>query len=68
MTGDDYMFQCSFLEKWMDISEYYKSPLTFRYVQNIRLLFMESFYPVVWITTYYGKLLKVMELQFHPDG
>lgn len=27
------MFQCS-LEKWMDISEYYKSPLTFRYVQN----------------------------------
>ena len=32
-----------------------------------RLLFMESFYPVVWITIYYG-IVKVMELQFHPDG
>ena len=33
MTGDTTCFNVP-LEKWMDISEYYKSPLTFRYVQN----------------------------------
>ena len=32
-----------------------------------RLLFMGSFDPVVWNMIYYG-LIKVMELQFHPDG
>lgn len=60
------MFQCSF-GKWMDISEYYKSPLTFRYVQN-----SSTVYGIVLsgdlIMTICGQLLMVMELQFHPDG
>ena len=58
MTGDTTCFNVP-LERWMDVPDYYKFPLTFRYVQNASTVYgivlsgsLE--YDLLWVNQGYG--------------